>query len=409
MHDQSSKPIRVLKTVQSYFPFQDRGGPVVKVRALARGLTKRGHHVTVVTADLGIRNQNGAGIRVDPCRWGWRAEEEGVEAIYLSTLFHYRALTLNLPVLRFSFVSLRRFDLVHVYGLYDLLGPIVTAFCRRWAIPYVVEPMGMFRPIIRSLWLKNRYHQLLGGRMIHGARHLIVTSEQERQELLDHGLEDWRVVVRRNGIDLPSRLPARGDFRRRFGISPKTKLILFLGRIISKKSPELLIEAFAQWRRMASHDGDSKLILAGPDEGDGFSVELKKKVDRLLLNPHVVFTGPLYDDAKWSAYLDADVFVLPSQNENFGNTAGESVGCGTPVIVTDRCGIAPIVEGRAGLVIPHSVAALGRALELLLSNPKLREAFQEGCATVTRELSWDKPVAEMERLYAQCKGGVPSE
>lgn len=400
--------MRILKVVQSYFPFQDRGGPVVKVRAIARGLSRRGHQVMVLTADLGFSEQNASGLRAEPSRWGWRAVEDGVEATYLTTMGHYRALTLNPHVLGFCRAFLRQFDLVHVYGLYDLLGPSVGYFCRRQGILYVVEPMGMSRPIIRSLWLKDIYHQFLGNRLVRGARLLIATSEQERQELLDHGLEVSRIVVRRNGIDLPPGLPTRGEFRRRLGISLNAKLILFLGRLVSKKSPDLLIEAFAQWRRMARHSEDSMLVLAGPDEGDGFSVKLREMVDRLLLNRYVVFAGPLYDDAKWSAYCDADVFVLPSQNENFGNTAGESVACGTPVIVTDQCGIAPITGGRAGIVVPHSVEALEQALETLLSNPRLRQTFHDGCAAVTRQLSWDEPVAQMESLYMQCKGGGPS-
>src|SRR5271156_5729014 len=78
--------MRVLKVVQSYFPFQDRGGPVVKVRALARGLAQRGHQVTVLTADLGLQKLNGSAMSFQPCPWGWRAEEDGVESIYLSTL-----------------------------------------------------------------------------------------------------------------------------------------------------------------------------------------------------------------------------------------------------------------------------------------------------------------------------------
>jgi len=51
--------MRILKVVQSYFPFQDRGGPVFKVRALATGLAKRGHRVTVLTADLGFGREDG--------------------------------------------------------------------------------------------------------------------------------------------------------------------------------------------------------------------------------------------------------------------------------------------------------------------------------------------------------------
>ena len=73
-----------------------------------------------------------------------------------------------------------------------------------------------------------------------------------------------------------------------------------------------------------------------------------------------MFTGPLYGDAKWAAYRDADLFVLPSQNENFGNTAAEAVACGTPVLVTDRCGIAPIVDRRAGVVVRVTGAVADR-------------------------------------------------
>ena len=171
--------MRVLMAVQSYFPFQDRGGPVVKVRALARGLARCQHQVTVLTADLGFSSRNGYGMNVGRCRWGWRADQDGVEAIYLSSLGHYRALTLNPRVVGFCGASLRQFDLVHFFGLYDLLGPAVSYFCRRRGIPYLVEPMGMYRPIVRSLRLKRLYHLLFGDQPIRGARFLIATSERE--------------------------------------------------------------------------------------------------------------------------------------------------------------------------------------------------------------------------------------
>ena len=53
--------------------------------------------------------------------------------------------------------------------------------------PYVVEPMGMFVPIVRSIRMKRFYHDLLGGRLLRGASRVIATSEQERQEFLEGG------------------------------------------------------------------------------------------------------------------------------------------------------------------------------------------------------------------------------
>jgi glycosyltransferase involved in cell wall biosynthesis len=235
---------------------------------------------------------------------------------------------------------------------------------------------------------------------------LIATSIQEKQELLADGIAAGRVVVRRNGIETPASLPAAGTFRASHAIPPDAKLVLFLGRLITKKSPEMLIQAFASWRSNARRGMRAFLVLAGPKEESSFLRELKALSGRLGLNDAVRFTGPLYGDAKWAAYRDADVFVLPSQNENFGNTAAESAACGTPVIVTDRCGVAPIIAGRAGEVIPHDVEALESALAKFLANPNLRESYRNGCAAVTRELSWNEPVDEMEELYRRCVSEV---
>ena len=265
-----------------------------------------------------------------------------------------------------------------------------------------LEPIGLFRPIIRSFRLKRLYHRYFGERLIHGARFLIATSNQEKQEFLAEGIEEGRVVVRRNGIDVPATLPTAGTFRARWSIASDTKLILFLGRLISKKSPEMLITAFASWRNNAGRGTPAILVLAGPEEELSYLRELKQLSAKLGVEQAVKFTGPLYGDDKWAAYRDADVFVLPSQHENFGNTAAESAACGTPVIVTDQCGVAPFIAGRAGEVIPHDATALEAALASLLAKPDLRDSYREGCAAVTRDLSWNEPVAEMEQLYQRC-------
>jgi glycosyltransferase involved in cell wall biosynthesis len=121
---------------------------------------------------------------------------------------------------------------------------------------------------------------------------------------------------------------------------------------------------------------------------------------QLGVRSKVQFIGPVFGEAKWAAYRDADVFVLPSQNENFGNTAAEAVAAGTPVIVTEQCGIAPLLADEAGLVVSHDAAALARALERILREAELRARLAAGCAVVTSRLGWEEPVRDMEALYA---------
>jgi glycosyltransferase involved in cell wall biosynthesis len=397
--------LRLLHVTQAYYPFLDAGGPAAKVRAIAKGLAQRGHHVTVLTTDLGFGRPGGPVSPAEQNPWGWRIERDGVETTYLRTWARYRALTLNPGVLSFARGQLGGFDLVHIYGLYDLLGSTVGHFCLRRGIPYVIEPMGMYRPIVRNLWLKQMYRHLLGERLVKCSRRVVATSQQEARELVEEGISEAQVFVRRNGIELPHSLPERGRFRKQWGIAPQTKLILFLGRLVSKKSPDLLLEAYACWRETADKGVASMVALAGPEEGDGYLGKIKTLSQRLGLGDSVLFTGPLYDDAKWAAYRDADVFVLPSQHENFGNTAAEAISCGTPVIITDRCGIAPLVNGRAGIVIPHNLADLAAALGRLLGDERLRQQFRSGSEEATQELSWDEPLTQMEDLYRELVAG----
>lgn len=393
--------MRLLHVTQSYYPFLAMGGPTVKVRALARGLASSGHAVTVLTADLGFDRANREITGAVQGRWGFEAKENGVEAIYLRTRAQYRSLTWNPGVAAFCRERLGSYGLTHIYGLYDLLGPSVAKACRRAARPYVMEPMGMFVPIVRSIRMKRLYHSVLGRQLLAGASRVIATSEQERQELLEGGIADSKIVVRRNGIDIPGQFPAAGSFRKQWDIPTDVKLVLFLGRLVSKKSPDLMLEVFSRWNRRGNGCRGSVLVMAGPDEGDGFRERLEALASEMGLNGRVLFTGPLYGDAKWAAYRDADVFVLPSQNENFGNTAAEAVACGTPVLVTDRCGIAPLLDQRAGLVVPHDCTALEAGMARILDDSAFAARLRRGCQGVANSLGWAQPLAQLEALYRE--------
>jgi len=393
--------MRFLNISEICYPFLEKGGPAFKVRALSRGLAACGHSVTVLTADLGLDPATQKMLGAVSRRWGFETHEEGVETVFLRTRARYRTLTWNPGATTFCEERLASYDLVHIYGLYDLIGPQVARACRRVGRPYVVEPMGMFHPIVRNIFLKRLYHWAFGQAMIGGADRVIATSMQERQELLEGGIPDGKILIRRNGIDLPVALPAPGRFRNQWRIASDVKLVLFLGRLVPKKSPDLMLEAFANWKQNGAARKPSMLVVAGPDEGDGFRQRLEALAAQIGLNGGVLFTGPLYDDAKWSAYRDADLFVLPSQNENFGNTAAEAVACGTPVLVTDQCGIAPLIDQRAGLVVPHDRVALETGLRRILDDPVLLARLRAGCVEVARSLSWKEPLVQMELLYRQ--------
>jgi len=395
--------MRILNITQSYAPFFEFGGPPVKVRALAEGIAVRGHAVTVLTADWGLEQwlqqvPSEPPAEINP--FGRERKTAGVTAIYLGNRLHYRAASWNPALPRFLRARLQEFDVAHIFGLYDMLGPRVAAACREKKIPYVAEPIGMYVPRVRSLWLKGMYHRFLGREMLNGASAIVATAEQEKSELIAGGIPKKKIVLRRNGVAGPPVLPERGRFREAMDIPPKAKLLLFLGRLSEKKSPQLLLQAFA--KIVASETpGQPPVFLAfvGPDEA-GMLAKLRKTAAAVAPAGRVHFSPALADTPKWQAYRDADIFVLPSQNENFGNTAAEAVAAGTPVVVTDQCGIAPLLDGVAGLVVKHDESALTNGIQELLYDETLYARLQVGCATVLNALSWNQPIEQMINVYA---------
>jgi glycosyltransferase involved in cell wall biosynthesis len=399
--------MRILNVTQSYAPFYEFGGPPVKVRALSKELARRGHQVTVLTADWNLESRFPSGVappNTTRSPFGWRCDENDVQSIYLPTWLHYRALSWNPAVKRFARAGLQNFDVVHIFGLYDLLGPAIASRCAALNIPYVVEPIGMFLPIVRSFWKKRVYRSLFGKKMLDGARFLIATSEQEAKEVESGGFPREKIFLRRNGVEVPAELPSRGGFRNKFRIPTTAKLILFLGRLSSKKSPDLLLEAFAALGADLLRSQDVRLIFAGPDD-EGLKAQLAQAAVSLDVAPRIIFTGPLFDDAKWEAYRDADIFVLPSQNENFGNTAAEAVSAGTPAVVTEGCGIAPLLADAAGIVVAHNAGSISEALRHLLTEPSLHARLSAQCSAVTASLGWTEPAEAMESLYRALVSG----
>ena len=393
--------MRILKVAPAYYPFREMGGPVTKISALARCLVQGGNQVTVLTPDLGLRELGFSDVQVEPCSWGWRSLQDGVGVIYLSTQARYRAFTLNPHVIGFCRASLREFDLAHFYGLYDLLGPTAAYFCRRQGVPYVVEPMGMYRPIDRSLRFKRLWHSTMGKALLQNAARVIATSDTEREELLEGGIPAAKLAIRYNGIDISSctPLPPRGTFRSKWEIAPEEPLVLFLSRLIPRKGADLLIEAFA---RTCPESG--YLAIAGPEGETGYRACLERRAKESGVGARVIFTGPLYDEEKKAALADADVFALPSRYENFGNAVAEAVASGVPVIVTNSCGIHSLVGDRAGLVIAPDKEELADALRRLIYDGDLHRRLRAGCPGVVDQLSWERLTEQMEGYYAETLG-----
>jgi glycosyltransferase involved in cell wall biosynthesis len=97
------------------------------------------------------------------------------------------------------------------------------------------------------------------------------------------------------------------------------------------------------------------------------------------------------------------------------NLAIAKTSAGTPVVITDQCGIAPLLANVAGIEVKHALEDLAAGIKGLMENQQLYQRLKKGCATAVERLSWKVPLKEMEALYAkltifpQSKRAAPNE
>jgi glycosyltransferase involved in cell wall biosynthesis len=387
--------MKILQVIAYFYPAWSYGGPPRNAYGLCKELVKRGHEVTVFTTDvLNARNRTKE----------TRETVDGIEIRRFRNLSNYAAFHHRIflsPCMPGAMrKDIKNFDIVHLNDYRTLQNLTAYNNARNNGVPYVLQARGSLVNIITKQRLKSLFDVWRGRRLLQDATRLIAVAPLEVEQYKSFDIDARKIDIIPNGIDLKEfeKLPPRGEFREKYGLGAKHKVILFLGRIHKIKGIDLLINAFAG---LAEDFSDVRLVVAGPD--DGYLPELKNLVAELGLAQKVIFTGPLYGIDKLAAYVDADVYALTSSYEIFGISIFEALVCGTPVVVTDRCGIADIIKDKAGLVVPYEAASLKEALRKMLADDKIRQRYgREGKSLVRQNYSWAAIAEQMERVYQKC-------
>jgi glycosyltransferase involved in cell wall biosynthesis len=367
--------VRILFAAPAWAPSRAFGGPVVAAGELVRRLVARGHEVDVITTtilDLHSRPSFRSSLGV----------VDGANVRYLATPFRYRWMGIT-PTLPFALARLNRPDIAHVFGFRDPITTGVAAWCRLAHVPYVFEPLGMFEPRLRKLLLKRVLDATLYRGVARGAAAVVVASEHEREAVVACGIPASKVHVRGNGFPDPNLMTADrdGDLRRELGIPDGAPVVLYVGRIASGKGIEHLLET-------ARAIPGAHVVLAGPDDRHGVATEAPR-VHRLAMT----------EEPPHALYPQADVFVLASAGESFGMVAAEAAAAGTPVIVSEHCGIASFFEEGEALVVPYEREAIVSGVRRVLDDADLRARLSRGGIEAARRTSWDRVTDAQEEIY----------
>lgn len=394
--------MKLLFVTPFYRPAYVYGGPTRSIPGLCEGLERQGHTVKVLTT-----NANGTD-KLD-VTLGREVEVSGVPVTYYdqSTVggrFFYapalkRACKRQAP----------QFDVVYIYGVWNYPAIAAGSACREKEVPYIVSPRtGFMEWPMRQSWLQKQiYLQLFGWRYVQGAWAMHYTTEIEREEARQFGVETPGFVVP-NCMNFAEfdELPEQGRFRSRLGLSSEYRLVLFLGRIEPRKGIELSMHALA---RVQEFIPDVHFAIAGPGDEE-YVDSLHQLAADLGIKKSTSFTGYVDSNERLRALVDADVFILTSHTENFAMAAVEAMAAGTPVLLSDEVGVAPAAdEADAGLSVSLHEDKITEALRQLLHSTSFREQLaSNGPDHVRSQYSPESVAARMvEEIRARKQSSAP--
>ncbi len=245
----------------------------------------------------------------------------------------------------------------------------------------------------------------------HRATMIITVSEHAKQDMVDAlqiPPERIRVIYEAAGDEYhPIADPEiLATARARYGIGER--YIFYLGGLDQRKNVLQLIRAFSHLYNQLG-DPDLQLVISGnPDKQQGQLFPDPRPVAADLgMNGKIVYRF-IEDADKPAIYSGASLFVFPSLYEGFGLPPLEAMGCGAPVVCSNRTSLPEVVGDAAISVNPEDTRALTEAMHQILTNSTLQADLRARSLRQAARFSWDKTAQETLAVYHEVYGSIHS-
>lgn len=353
--------MRILRVSQALYPDRTGGAPY-HVHALSRDQAALGHDVTVLTT------------RTEP-------EQEHVEERAGYTILRFNPVASPLgndlsPGLVRYLAQATDVDVVHAHShLYFATN--VAAACRVLDdTPLAITNHGLYSQSAPE-WVFDIYLRTLGRWTFNRADVVFCYTETDECRVRDLGVSS-RIEVVANGIDT-GRFTAGGAESHL--IDHNGPVVLFVGRLVEGKRPQVALEAFAS---LTNSIPGAQLAICG----DGpLRQTLESTAIDLDLEGSVSFLGQVPYESMPAIYRSAEALVLPSRAEGVPRTILEALASGIPVVASDLEQVTPIVEAGGITAQVDDVDGFAAGLESVLTSPP-----SDPRAVVEREYHWSDTV-----------------
>lgn len=304
--------------------------------------------------------------------------------------------------------SLHTYDIVHVHSIRHWPGLAARRRAVSTGRPLLISLHGMLYPehLKRSRLRKAAIHAFFENSTLRSAHCLHATSTQELNSIRLFGCANPAATIPL-GISAAataalSRQEENEALVRRWPALRDKRRLLYLGMLDPKKG---LLRLVAAWARLQHKFPDWQLAIAGPSVGD-YEAHLRAEVNRENLTDRIAFLGPLYGADKAMVLRQSDLFVLPSDWENFGIVVGEALAAGLPVVVSRTAPWEVVEQYECGWWIEPTAEDLTQTLDFAFaqSRKELMRRGQRGQELIAGRFSWESTGDALAEVYAWLAG-----
>jgi len=285
-----------------------------------------------------------------------------------------------------------KFDIVHGLDIYSTMAQMVIRFAHKHRILCVITcHTAMGSPF--SILLQRSM-----GLTPSKADRLIAVSRAAARFSCLLGFPEKRITVVQHGVDLSCFNGEIDAFamRQELGIGDEP-LVVTAVRLIKRKSPDLLISAFARVLKVVP---DAKLVIAGSGREED---NLSRQIRSLNITNSVFMVGKLSKEKIAQLMAAADVFVLPSKGESFGLSLLEASAAGVPVVCSNAGGVPEIFQDgfNALLYPPGDDNAMAKAIICLIQDKELAKKISANSVETASKFTWEMTAERTLQVYEE--------
>lgn len=382
------KTYNILIIIPSFYPAIIYGGPIFTSYYTCNELSKLHLSFSVITT-----NANG-GKRLDIKPNIYLQVNDYPVKYYNETIISKFSWNLFRNIKK----DIQQTDIVHIQGFFSTPTPISLYWAGKYKKKIIITPHGTLgswclkqKAVFKKIWIKYLIKPYLKQIVWHA------TAESEKHEI-QSVFPDANVQIIANGIYLNEfnkfeKIP-KNEFAGYFTsiTAEASHIIISAGRLQKKKGFDILIKAHFEVLKTFPK---ALLFIAGEDEGE--LENLKTLIKNLRLERHVFFTGMISDKTKVNFFANADIFVLPSHNENFGVVYAEALAAGTPIVASTNTPWHEVEEAGCGRWVPNTVKDTTEAILDILKRD--RESMRQNALKYVQKFDWKNIALEFKQLY----------